>query len=48
MRDVAQGDAEEVAQDIWDRHAESLDAARGDFTITIARMGFPVDWEPVQ
>jgi len=48
IKDVAAGDAETLAQDIWDNNAESFDAARGDFEIHISREGFPHDWEPVQ
>lgn len=46
LRNVAAGDAETVAQDIWDRHAEDLDAARGDFELRISRGGFAHDWVP--
>jgi len=50
IKDVAECDATSVAQEIWDTHAEGLDAARGDFTIGISqatdRNAWPVDWEP--
>lgn len=53
IKDVAEGDATTVAQEIWDTHADGLDAARGDFTIGVSQMtdggrnSWPVDWEPV-
>lgn len=53
IRDVAEGDATDVAQDIWDTHAESLDASRGDFMIEVLRVEpsgaqFDTGWEPNQ
>lgn len=47
MKDVAEGDATDLAQKIWDENAEELDAARGDFAVHISKDGFPVDWEPL-
>lgn len=46
LQHVSEGDATDVAQDIWNQHAEGFDAAQGDFTIAISRDGFPVDWVP--
>jgi hypothetical protein len=46
IKDVAVGDVEDVAQHIYDAHGEELDAAKGDFEITISKDGFGVDWEP--
>jgi hypothetical protein len=45
-RDVAEGDATDLAQTIWDEHAEAFDAANGDFTVTVSKDGFDIDWEP--
>jgi hypothetical protein len=51
IKDVAEGDVTDVAQEIWDTHAAELDASRGDFAVTIARAGdgggwYGVDWTP--
>jgi hypothetical protein len=46
LRNVAAGDVEAFAQDIWDRNADDLDAPLGDFEIRITRDGFAHDWEP--
>lgn len=46
MRNVAQGDAIDLAQRIWDENAESFDAARGDFDIHVSRGGFDTGWQP--
>lgn len=48
LDNVAEGDATEVAQQIWDEHAEDLDASRGDFQISISKDGFPVEWTPME
>lgn len=53
IKDVAEGDATDVAQEIWNTHAESLDASRGDFKIRVARVErvgaqFDIGWEPDQ
>lgn len=41
--DVAVGDIRSLVEDITDRHAESFDASRGDFSISVSRDGFPID-----
>lgn len=50
VRDVSEGDATDVAQRIWEAHAEDLDAARGDFAISVLRAErgslFDTDWVP--
>jgi len=35
IKDVAEGDATTVAQDIWERHALDLDAELGSFELRI-------------
>lgn len=47
LKDVAEGDATSLAQDIWDSHADAYDASRGDFELHISKDGFPLDWEPL-
>jgi hypothetical protein len=46
LKNVAIGDVEDVAQAIYDAHGEDLDAAQGDFEISISKDGFGHDWEP--
>ena len=50
LRDVAMGDCESLAQDIWDNHAVGFDAQAGDFDISIIKVdgNFSSDtnWEP--
>lgn len=50
VKNVAEADATDLAQRIWDAHAHDLDAALGDFTlgITVHDGGrtFSFDWEP--
>jgi hypothetical protein len=48
LENVAEGDATTLAQDIWDEHAEGLDADRGEFKVSISRDGFPVEWTPAE
>jgi hypothetical protein len=38
IRDVARGDVVHVADDIWARHAEGLDAKLGDFDIQLSEL----------
>lgn len=52
IKDVADGDVNDLAQDIWDSHAEGLDASRGDFKLRVMRVEgrgaqFDLDWEPL-
>lgn len=50
VKDVAEGDATDLAQRIYDEHGEELDAPLGDFTVTVAQIdgsfAAEVDWEP--
>jgi hypothetical protein len=46
LREVAEGDVTDLAQSIYDENAESLDAAQGDFKISVSKDGFAVDWSP--
>ena len=51
IKDVTEGDAEGVAQDIWDTHANDLDAALGDFKVRLLEVKgggvqFDTNWEP--
>jgi hypothetical protein len=49
INDVAEGDAEDVAQQLWDDHAEALDAKLGDFKVVIYKANgglFDTGWEP--
>lgn len=46
VNDVSDGDIENLAQSIWDEHAEELDAGLGDFGLSISRGGLPFDWQP--
>lgn len=51
LKNVTDGDVTSVAQEIWDAHAEELDAGLGDFDIAISKSGehggwFRLDWEP--
>jgi hypothetical protein len=51
VRDVAEGDVTDLAQQVWDEHAESFDAPRGDFELSISMVhpggnSFPFEWEP--
>lgn len=51
MKDVAMGDAEDAAQSVWDEFAEPLDAASGEFAVSIRRVEpsgaqFDTGWEP--
>jgi hypothetical protein len=46
IKEVTEGDVTDVAQAIWDAHAEDLDAKLGDFELRIARDGFAIDWQP--
>jgi hypothetical protein len=46
MKNVAEGDATDLAQQIWDDNAEALDAHRGEFDINISKDGFTIDWTP--
>jgi hypothetical protein len=52
VKDVADADASDLAQRIWDEHAEDLDAKLGDFSINVLRFGpgsrltFDTSWEP--
>jgi hypothetical protein len=52
LKNVAEGDAKSLAQDVYDTHGEEFDAARGEFEVTISKHeypggpGFDVDWDP--
>jgi hypothetical protein len=50
VRDVAAGDIFDLAQKIWDDHADDLDAKLGDFKIvvtkTVGSSSYLVDWHP--
>jgi hypothetical protein len=46
LKNVAEGDATDLAQQIWDQHSEEYDAARGEFDVHISQNGFAVDWTP--
>lgn len=48
IKDVAEADVTSLAQDIYDEHGDSFDAPRGDFTLSISKDGFPVDWQPTR
>jgi hypothetical protein len=37
VKDVAENDAAELAQRIWETHAADLDATLGDFDIEVSR-----------
>ena len=45
MKNVAEGDATEVAQNIWDENSEGYDAP-SEFDVSISKDGFQLDWEP--
>lgn len=47
LENVAEGDATDLAQGIWDEHGDAFDADRGEFKVSISRDGFPVDWRPL-
>jgi hypothetical protein len=47
VKDVADGDIEELCQRIWDEEAEGFDAHRGDFKLSVSKDGFPFDWRPL-
>jgi hypothetical protein len=44
MKDVAEGDVTDLAQQIYDDNAEAFDAERGDFVVAVSKDGFAVDW----
>ncbi len=50
VRDVTTADVTDVAQKIWDEHADDLDARLGDFKLVVTKtMGsssYLVDWHP--
>lgn len=50
LKNVTVGDAEDVAQSVWDQFAEPLDAAIGEFGVTIHRVERAnrpdIHWEP--
>jgi hypothetical protein len=52
LRDVAEGDATSLAQDVWDNHAVGFDAAAGDFEVTITKVegnfSSDIDWQPAE
>lgn len=47
LENVTDGDVTELANDIWGQNAEDLDAANGEFKMSISKDGFPMEWEPV-
>jgi hypothetical protein len=51
LKEVAEGDVTSLAQQIWDREAESFDANLGDFEMRILKVSpegaqFDTNWEP--
>jgi hypothetical protein len=52
IKDVTDGDAEGVAQDIWDTHANDLDAKLGDFKVRLLSVQsgaqFDTNWQPAE
>lgn len=48
LENVAEGDATDLAQRIWDEEAEGFDANRGEFKVSISKDGFPVEWTPAE
>jgi len=50
IKDVTDGDVNDVAQQIYDEHAESLDAKLGDFIMQVnvvqGSTEFVTDWVP--
>jgi hypothetical protein len=50
IKEVTDGDASSVAQEIWDKHAEELDAHLGDFEVRVLKVQggaqFDTDWQP--
>ena len=50
MRSVTKSGATRIADEIWGKYAEALDAAQGDLDVTISRVegtnSHPVDWAP--
>lgn len=50
IKDVTEGDATGVAQEIWEKYADELDAKLGDFAVSVHKNsgGFTslVDWQP--
>jgi hypothetical protein len=50
LKDVGQGDAEDMAQDLYDQYAEELDADKGEFFVRVLRTQvsgeFDTGWEP--
>jgi hypothetical protein len=52
LRDVAEGDATTIAQDIYDTYADDLDAKLGDFEMSISKVegdfSSTVDWSPAE
>lgn len=50
VKDVALGDVIGLAGDIWNVHANDLDAHLGDFKLSVVKVNgdhaFDVDWKP--
>lgn len=46
LKDVAEGDATDLAQQIHDEHGEAFDVAQGDFIVWVSKDGIDVGWEP--
>lgn len=46
LENVSDGDATDLAQQIYDEHGEALDADRGEFRVAVSHDGFALDWEP--
>jgi hypothetical protein len=51
LKDVTEGDVTTLAQQIWDKEADSFDASLGDFEMTIRKVSpegaqFDTGWEP--
>lgn len=46
VKDVADGDVTDLADAIWNENAETFDADRGDFVVSISKDGFDIGWEP--
>jgi hypothetical protein len=45
LDNVAEGDAVDLAREIWEANAESFDAKLGEFRLKVDKDGFSVDWE---
>jgi hypothetical protein len=50
VKNVADGDVETIAQEVWDKYAEDYDANRGEFDVSVSRREnnshFDTGWTP--